>query len=81
MMCKGGPIAYLVDDRSGVTDQRILDHIVPNMVQYGIDPQVCKVLGRAVFWAVMDEAQCAKIPEHRSCQWMKAVHCQRERIW
>ena len=36
-MCKSGAITYVVDEESGVTDEWILDHVVPNMVRSGIN--------------------------------------------
>jgi hypothetical protein len=64
-MCKGGVIAYLIDEISGVTDAWILEHVVPNMVNHGIDHQVCKVLGRAVLWRLFDRSGDDAFPEHR----------------
>lgn len=49
-LCKGGVIAYLVDPGSGITDEWILQHVVPNLMRHGIELQVCKVLGRAMLW-------------------------------
>ena len=71
-MCKGGVIAYVVDQMSGVTDKWILDHVVPNMVRKGIDEQVCKVLGRSVLWRVFDRSGDDAFPPHRREQIMSA---------
>ena len=71
-MCKGGVIAYVVDQMSGVTDKWILDHGVPNMVRKGIDEQVCKVLGRSILWRVFDWSGDDAFPPHRREQIMSA---------
>ena len=34
VMCKGGAVAYIVNDASGISEEWILEHIVPNMVPY-----------------------------------------------
>lgn len=31
LLCKGGPIAYVVNQLSRVLDQWILDHVIPNL--------------------------------------------------
>jgi len=49
-LCKGRVIAYLVDPGSGITDELILQHVIPNLMRHGIELQVCKVLGRAMLW-------------------------------
>ena len=64
-MCKGGVIAYLVDEMSGITDKWILDHVVPNMVRHGIDEQVCKVLGHSVLWRLFNRSGDDAFPPHR----------------
>ena len=70
-LCKGGPVAYIVKDASGVTDQWILDYVVPSMRRglYCPDPrnasdvfavavpeQVCIVLGRALLFKIFDSS-------------------------
>jgi len=61
-LCKGGPVVYLVKEESGVTDQWILDYVVPNLLQrqeleakHRIPRQVCVVLGRALLWKIFSE--------------------------
>ena len=71
-MCKGGVIAYLVDEMSGITDKWILDHVVPNMVRHGIDEQVCKVLGCSVLWRLFDRSGDDAFPPYRRDQIMSA---------
>ena len=56
-LCTGGPIAYLVREGSGVTDEWILDHVVPHTnAAKEVPRQVCLVLGRALLWKVADAA-------------------------
>lgn len=35
-VCKGGPIAYVVDEESCISDCWILDHVTPHMARCGI---------------------------------------------
>ena len=56
-LCSGGPVAYLVRSGSGITDEWILDHVVPHMVDARVPPQVCVVLGRALLWKVAEQAK------------------------
>lgn len=51
------------DPRSGISDGWILQHIVPNMVAYGINPHACKVLGRALLWCLFDDVQRDCLPD------------------
>ena len=39
-MCKGGAITYAKDDLTGISDDWILEHVVPCMVAHGINLQV-----------------------------------------
>lgn len=72
VMCKGGAAAYILNDASGISEEWVLQHIVPHMVDYGIHRQVCLVLGRAVLWALFDPTQASRIPQHRRQQMMQA---------
>ena len=45
---------YLIDEDLGITDQWILDYVVPYMFQAGIHCQVCLVLGCAILWRIFD---------------------------
>ena len=70
-LCKGGPVAYVVKDASGITDQWVLDYVVPSMrsatyrppfsapneFAAAIPDQVCIVLGRALLWKVFDSSR------------------------
>ena len=66
-LCRGGPIAYLPKEGSGVTDEWVRTHVVPHIVEAGLPPQVCTVLGRAVLWkvfeaSVSDDAEIHCVP-------------------
>ena len=63
--CKGGAIAYCVNENSGISDDWILTHVVPNMYAYGIDKQVCIVLGRALLFRVFDASGAYLPPKMR----------------
>ena len=71
-LCKGGPVAYVVKDASGIADQWVLDYVAPSMrsATFCADPQsapneftavipeqVCIILGRALLWKVFDGGQ------------------------
>ena len=71
-LCKGGVIAYAVDERSSITNNWILDHVVPNMVSHGIESLVCKVLGRAVLFRLIDRSGDDAFPPHKRMQIMQA---------
>ena len=67
-LCKGGPVAYVVDPLSGATEQWILDHVVPNLPKK-VTPEVAKVLGHAVPFCVFDNSCEDAFPPHR-CEQM-----------
>ena len=50
-LCKGGPIFYMQKEGSGITNQWILDYVVPNMAHH-LPRQACVVLGRALLWKI-----------------------------
>ena len=50
-LCKGGPIAFVVREELGITDQWILDYVVPHMAEH-LPRQVSIVLGRALLWKI-----------------------------
>jgi hypothetical protein len=71
-LCKGGPVAYVLKDASGITDHWVLDYVVPcmrdatfcpdpkhapNEFAAAIPEQVCIILGRALLWKVFDGGQ------------------------
>lgn len=74
IMCRGGAIAYVLNKDSGISNDWLIEHIVPHMAAYGIDPHVCLVLGRALLWALFDETQVLRIPEPRRQQMMHAYN-------
>ena len=66
-LCKGGLVAYVLMDASGITNQWVLDYVAPGMrsATFCADPQsapneftavipeqVCIILGRALLWKV-----------------------------
>ncbi len=69
--CKGGFVAYIVKDASGINNQWILDYVVPSMRQRLLCPdpkkapnvfaaaipeQVCIILGRALLFKMFDSS-------------------------
>jgi hypothetical protein len=46
-LCKGGPIAYAVDPRSGVSDSWIREHVLPHSAA-ALPTLVANLFGRAV---------------------------------
>lgn len=79
IMCRGGAIAYVLNEDSGISNDWLIDHIVPHMAAYGIDSHVCLVLARALLWALFDETQALRIPEPRRQQMMHAYNSLGER--
>ena len=76
-LCRGGPIAYLHKEGSGLTDDWIRTHVVPTMVASGLPVPVCTILGRAVMWKVFeksvgDEADLHCIPGEMLARVMSA---------
>jgi hypothetical protein len=55
-VCKGGPIAYVVDEESCISDCWILDHVTPHMARCGIPREVCLVLGRTMLRRIFDSS-------------------------
>ncbi len=50
-LCVGGPCKYVVKEGSGVTDNFLLENVVPNVrTRYADD--VAKVLGKALLWLI-----------------------------
>jgi hypothetical protein len=50
-LCKGGPVAFLPKEELGITDQWVLDYVVPHLPAH-LPRQVCVVLGRALLWKI-----------------------------
>ena len=64
-LCHGGPIAYLVKEGSGVTDDWLLEHVVPRTAA-AYPKKAAVVFGRAVLWKVFD-ASVTEDGESRHC--------------
>ncbi len=57
-LCFGGAIAYVPtsDDFLFVTDDWLMEHVVPNIARkFGQDRQLCRILGRALLYACLDD--------------------------
>ncbi len=50
-LCKGETITYQHVDGSGITDDWILEHVIPNMQNY-LECEVCIVFGHALLWRI-----------------------------
>jgi hypothetical protein len=70
-LCKGGPVAYIVKDASGITNRWILDYVVPSMRQGLFCPnpnnapnvfaaaileQVCIIIGGVLLFKMFDSS-------------------------
>jgi hypothetical protein len=65
-LAKGGVCVYVVEEASGISDDWICDHVVPNMMAaQDIDRQVCVVFGRALLWRVFDKSGDLAIPQRK----------------
>ena len=54
LLCVGGPCSYRIKESSPVTDDWILQHVVPRIAaMYG--PTLAKVLGKALLWVIFSE--------------------------
>jgi hypothetical protein len=50
-LCVGGPCKYAIKDGSGVTDDFLLQHVVPNICTR-FPAEVAKVLAKPLLWIV-----------------------------
>ena len=73
-MCKGGVIAYEIDPLSVVSDNWILNYVVPNMVRHGLPHEVCIIVGRAVLFRVFDRTGEDAVPTPMRESIMQAYH-------
>jgi hypothetical protein len=64
-LAKGGACVYVVEEASGISDDWICDHVVPNMAAQDIDRQVCVVFDRALLWRVSDKSGDLAIPQRK----------------
>ena len=60
-LCKGGPVHYCVKERSGISEQWIIDHVVP-AIKSRYCQSVSLVLGRALLWRIFDDADTHVAP-------------------
>lgn len=61
-MCKGGVVVYEINRLSGVFDNWIFEHVVPNLVSHGLPRQVCIVFGHAVLFRLFDRTGEDAVP-------------------
>lgn len=60
-LCKGGPVAFVVKDEAGITDQWILDYVVPHIAQR-VPRAASLVFGRALLWKLFDPETKHHVP-------------------
>ena len=54
LLCIGGPCSYSVREGSGISDDWILENVVPQIASH-FPRAVALVLGRALLWLVFDD--------------------------
>lgn len=54
-LCKGGPCTYNIKSNSGITNDWILDYVVPN-IRNNHDRQIGIVLGKALTWKIFSDS-------------------------
>ena len=65
VLCIGGPIKYQLVPGSGITDQWLMEHVVPGIHQYfGDHSSVPRVLALALLWAIMDGTLDDRLPSY-----------------
>lgn len=69
-LCRGGAVIYFIKAESGITNQWILEYVVPHLREK-IPEQAALVFGRAVLWRVFD-AGSAPVPPQISNRVMTA---------
>ena len=55
-------ICYEIDQLSGITNDWILEHVVPCMVSHGLPHQVCIIFGCAVHFRLFDRTGEEAVP-------------------
>jgi hypothetical protein len=66
-LCIGGPCKYALKDNSGVTDEWLLEHVVPNTVarsKFHNNEHVAQVLALPLLWASFDSEMEDLMPAH-----------------
>ena len=54
-LCPGGPVVYKLKEGSGVANQFLHEHMVPDFAGvFGKHSSAPLVLGRALLWGIMD---------------------------
>ena len=61
-LCRGGPIHYAVKANSGISDDWILQYVVPN-IAHEFDRAIALVLGRALLWRIFDPDESNVVPD------------------
>jgi hypothetical protein len=61
ILCIGGPCKYVLKEGSNVSDEWLLEHVVPN-IQSRLDGAIAKTLARALLWAAFDNEVCLYVP-------------------
>ena len=62
-LCKAHVCAYVVDRNSGINDEWILSHVVPNCFKYGLHMKLCLILD--YLWQLFDPSGDDCMPHHR----------------
>jgi hypothetical protein len=65
VLCKGGPCTYSIKRGSGITDDWILEYVVPQIRKHH-DRQIAIVLGKALLWKIFSNASSC-VPQMISC--------------
>jgi len=55
MLCPGGPCSYRIKSDSPVTEDWILEHVVPNLAASSYSTTLAKLLGKALLWTIFSE--------------------------
>lgn len=63
LLCPGGPCKYVVREEANVTNDWILQFVVPHL-RTTVDDEVAKILGRALLWYAFTPEGQADIPEN-----------------
>ena len=72
-LCKGGVCAYVHANGSGISNDWVLDYVVPHMKEK-CHRQVCIVLGRALLWRIFDPSGVHIIPQNIRVRVMAAYN-------